>query len=268
MSTPNPNYLIPFGPSANCTLEICPLEWSVFRYQPSIPANATILAMFGILFLVHTVQGIWYKTYAYMGCILAGCVLQVVGYVGRIMLHDNPFDFNAFLMQISMNKAVEPDSWLDADQKQSVLRLLPFSTAPPITHADLSISRFNPKLFYWMFIPADLVCLVLQATGGALSATGSNLSAVATGVDVSKAGLILQVIVLVIFLSLSADYLIAYRRGHKGELPKRTKKFLLFMFLAVLLTLIRCIYRIVELGGGYFGPNFRHQPEFIGLEGV
>ena len=93
--------LIPFGPDANCTLELCPLEWSVFQYQPSIPANATLAAIFGLLLFVHLVQGIWFKTFGYMACMSVGCVLQIVGYVGRIMLHDNPFDFNALMMQIS-----------------------------------------------------------------------------------------------------------------------------------------------------------------------
>lgn len=36
-----------------------------------------------------------------MGCVVAGCVLQMVGYGGRIMLYGNPFGFDAFLMQIS-----------------------------------------------------------------------------------------------------------------------------------------------------------------------
>ena len=93
--------LIPFGPGANCNLKLCPLEWSVFRYQPSIPANATLLAIFGVLLLIHATLGVKFKTNGYMVCMLAGCVLQIVGYSGRIILHDNPFDFNAFLMQIS-----------------------------------------------------------------------------------------------------------------------------------------------------------------------
>jgi hypothetical protein len=137
-----------------------------------------------------------------------------------------------------------------------------------IIRTDLSISRFNPKLFYWVFIPADVVCLILQATGGALSATGSTIKNVNTGVDISKAGLILQVIVLTLFLCLFVDYLISYHRKHKQGMSKRMRLFLAFMFFAAILILTRCIYRIVELKDGYFGPNFRHQPEFIALEGA
>lgn len=94
--------LISFGPLANCTVELCPLEWSVFRYLPNIPANATFLSVFSLLLVIHLVQGIRYKSWAFMFCMSAGCALEIAGYVGRIMLHDNPFDFNAFLVNLGM----------------------------------------------------------------------------------------------------------------------------------------------------------------------
>jgi hypothetical protein len=57
----------------------------------------------------------------------------------------------------------------------------------------------------WFFIPCDIVSLIFQATGGAVSSiqagTDNN-----TGVDISEAGLILQVVALVIFIGLFVDY--------------------------------------------------------------
>ncbi|KAL5394524.1 hypothetical protein PMIN04_007246 [Paraphaeosphaeria minitans] len=250
--------LIPFGPLANCTLALCPVEWSVFTYQPSIAANAALLAIFGLLLLVHAAQGINYRAWGYMGCMIAGCVLQIVGYVGRIMLHGNPFDFNAFLMQI-ICITVAPVFYCAA-----IYVLL----AQMITTLDPSLSRVSPKLFYYIFIPADVTCLILQATGGALSATGGDIDAINTGVSVSKAGLILQVVVLAIFLSATADYLLSYRRAHGGALIRRLSVFLGALGAGVVCVLVRCVYRIVELKGGYFGPEFEHQWEFVALEGV
>lgn len=132
---------------------------------------------------------------------------------------------------------------------------------------DASISRFSPKLFYYMFIPADVTCLVLQATGGALSASGETLDDVNTGVDISKAGLILQVVVLGLFLGLFGDYLILLRRKTTVKLSRPMTICLSFTLLSVILILVRCAYRIEELEGGYFGPNFRDEPLFIALEG-
>jgi succinate dehydrogenase/fumarate reductase cytochrome b subunit len=98
----NDDVLIGFGPAANCTLDLCPLEWSVFRYLPSIPANTTFIAIFSLLLIAHLAQGIRYKSWVYMSCVVAGCGLELAGYAGRIMLHENPFDFNAFLINLGM----------------------------------------------------------------------------------------------------------------------------------------------------------------------
>jgi hypothetical protein len=96
-----PNGLIPFGPWSNCTLELCPVEWSVFQYRPSLAANSAFVAIFGLLLAIQVLQGILYRTWGYMVCVAAGSLLQIIGYVGRILLHGNPFSFNAFLIQIS-----------------------------------------------------------------------------------------------------------------------------------------------------------------------
>ena len=94
-------YLVPFGPHANCTLELCPLEWSILRYRPSLATNAGMVAIFGLLLVSHTLQGFQFRTPGHALAIVVGCVLQIVGYSGRIMLHSNPFYFPAFILQIS-----------------------------------------------------------------------------------------------------------------------------------------------------------------------
>jgi hypothetical protein len=96
-----PNNLIPFGPWSNCTLDLCPVEWSVFQYRPSIAANATFIALFGLFLAADVFLGIRYKTWGHMACVAAGNILQIIGYIGRILLYGNPFGFNEFLIQIS-----------------------------------------------------------------------------------------------------------------------------------------------------------------------
>ncbi|KAF3035990.1 hypothetical protein E8E11_005794, partial [Didymella keratinophila] len=75
-------YPISSGPSANCKLGIpgCTLDISVFQYLPNIPANATFLVVFAVVMVAHIAQGIQYKAWAYMGCVVAGCGLELVGY--------------------------------------------------------------------------------------------------------------------------------------------------------------------------------------------
>lgn len=168
------------------------------------------------------------------------------------------------------------------------------STTNRISYFSPSLCRFPPRLLYWIFIPADVVCLVLQGAGGALSTVSSGSSAV--GVDLALAGLSLQVIAMVAFSAIFGDYLLRYvalesgrrRAGQAGDdggrggddddddngaafvtrLTPRIKVFFGFMAAAVLFILARCAYRVAELHQGYSGSLIREQGLFIGLEGV
>jgi hypothetical protein len=127
-----------------------------------------------------------------------------------------------------------------------------------INHLDRSLSRVNPKLLYWIFIPCDVISLALQAGGGGASSQSSGGNRLS--VNVTLAGLSFQVFTLLCFIGLGADYLIRYFRTYSlKQTDFRVKIFLFFLSLAILLILLRCAYRIDELSGGYFGPLFHEQ---------
>ncbi|KAF4968827.1 hypothetical protein FSARC_3856 [Fusarium sarcochroum] len=252
-----PNGLITFGPDANCTLDICPLEASILRYQPNIPANAVFIAVFGLSMAIHAFQGIKMRTWGFMLSMMAGCILEIIGYVGRLIIHNNPFDFNGFLMQI-ICITVAPVFFSAA-----IYVLL----SQVINFVDPNISRFPAQLFYWIFIPSDIISLVLQAVGGALSCVASDRNAVKIGEHISLAGLIFQVVTLICFCALFADYVFKTSKSRsRYRLNKSMAIFLIFLFLSTVFILIRCAYRIAELGQGYFSALFRDEGLYIGLE--
>lgn len=129
-------------------------------------------------------------------------------------------------------------------------------------------SRFSPKFYYWIFIPCDVLSLVLQAVGGALSSDSNGNSKVA--VDVAIAGLSFQVFTLCVFIGLVIEYAVRVSRvpDRQSQLSGRFKMFCGFLAMAVLLIFIRCVYRIDELSDGYNGPLIHNEGLFIGLEGV
>lgn len=132
-------------------------------------------------------------------------------------------------------------------------------------------SRFNPKAFYWIFIPCDIISLTLQAAGGALSTVSSGSSK--TGVDIAIAGLSFQVFTLTVFVVLVVDYVVLLLRWCRTDhitikLSPEFKLFAGFLALAIVLILVRCVYRIDELSNGYYGALIHDQGLFIGLEGV
>ena len=97
-----PYSYVAYGPDTNCTLSVCPVELSVYQYRPSVPANAIFIALYGIALILHLTQGFMYRAWTFAGCMFFGCVTELLGYGGRIMLYKDPFSFAGFLMQISV----------------------------------------------------------------------------------------------------------------------------------------------------------------------
>lgn len=252
-----PGGLIAFGPSANCTLELCPIEASILQYQPSIPATSVAIAIFGLSLLVNVAQGCYFRTWGFMAGLVCGCILEIIGYAGRLIIHDNPFDFNGFIIQI-ICITIAPVFFCGA-----IYVLL----GRTIMLVDERMSRIPPRFLGWIFITCDIISLVLQAAGGALSCTGETEDDIQVGVNISLAGLVFQVATLSVFASLFIDYLISCRRtGKHRTFDSRMKLFLTFLFLSMFLILLRCVYRVVELHEGYFSHYFRDEPLFIALE--
>lgn len=132
-----------------------------------------------------------------------------------------------------------------------------------------TVARFKPSFYYQIFIPCDIISLVLQAVGGAMSTQSGGAST--AGVNIGLAGLSFHVLTLLIFIILAIDYGARYRKSSgttKLELDITLKVFLAFLSLATILIFVRCAYRIYELSDGYQGKALHDQGLFIGLESV
>jgi uncharacterized integral membrane protein len=84
-------------PLRTCTPDLCSLAYAQIQYQPSMAGNLIYLLIFGALLITQLGLGIAYKTWSFMWPMTVGLLGEVVGYVGRIQLHSNPFRFGNFL---------------------------------------------------------------------------------------------------------------------------------------------------------------------------
>lgn len=76
----------------HCTLSTCPLSQSYWGYRPSLPANSLFLAIFSLSLTLFIAQGILSRRFlGFSIAMTAGCLLEVLGYIGRIMSYYNPF---------------------------------------------------------------------------------------------------------------------------------------------------------------------------------
>ncbi|KAJ9617560.1 hypothetical protein H2204_013691 [Knufia peltigerae] len=247
------------GSDANCTISVCPVELSIYGYRASLPLSVALIALYGVCCIVQIGLGWRYKTWGFMTAMLLGCIDEILGYVGRIMMYKNPWNHDAFIMQIVLI-TIGPVFF------SAAIYVILYQI---ITYISPKHSRFNPRLFYYIFIPCDIISLILQAIGGAMSSTSNGSSN--NGVNIALAGLSFQVATLVVFVALTVDYFIRSRKVWRStRLPLKFKVFLTFLTLATVLILIRCCYRVYELNEGYSRDSeaLRDQTLFIALEAV
>jgi hypothetical protein len=191
----------------------------------------------------------------------------VVGYAGRVILYNNPFDETGFQMQICC--LIISPAFVSAGLYLTLKHI--------VINFGESWSRLPPAWYTRIFITGDILSLVLQGAGGGIAATaddGSDLQDI--GSNLMVAGVVLQVVVLSCFGALLVEYTLrTYRR--RDQLSAAAMRlfhktsfrcFIFAIIVGFLGIFIRCIYRIPELTGGWGSELMRDETDFIVLEGV
>jgi hypothetical protein len=88
----------PTIPDDDCTLQTCSLLQAHYQYLPSLAGNALYVAIFVLLLVAQIFLGVRSRAWGYMAGISCGLVLEIIGYVGRVQMHSNPFIDQPFLM--------------------------------------------------------------------------------------------------------------------------------------------------------------------------
>jgi hypothetical protein len=172
--------------------------------------------------------------------------------------------------------------------------LIPLTLAPALLTAGIYLclgrvivatgaeySRLKPKMYTYIFISCDLLALILQGAGGGMAATAKDTKGSRTGVNIMIAGLISQVITMVLFLALWGDFAFRTRRAKlSGSLSRTqpplydhlrsTKTFTYFqwaLLASTILIFVRCVYRVAELWDGFGGHLANDEVTFMIFEG-
>jgi hypothetical protein len=194
-------------------------------------------------------------------------MLEIVGYVARIMLNISPFDNDFFLMYL-ITLTIAP-AFLSAAIYLCLSRIVILYGA--------HLSRFKPRTYTIVFCTCDFISLVLQAAGGGIASSADTPSLQDIGKDIMLAGLSFQVCSLILFTICGIDFAFCVRNGkgnwNKKHLPLVNsclfKSFLVGLVVATVTIFARSVYRCVELSGGFNGTLFvNDEILFIVMEGV
>jgi hypothetical protein len=164
---------------------LCPVEGTIYGYTPNLPANAFFAGFFGLAMIVHIIFGIRYKTWTYMIAIGLGCLAECGGYVGRILMHNNPWNDMAFNIQIVL--LIFAPSFLAAGIYLTLKHV--------VLQFGQEWSRIRPNWYTYIFISCDISSLAMQSAGGAMAAMadpGEKIGDIGTNLMI--AGIIWQVV--------------------------------------------------------------------------
>ncbi|KAI9047304.1 hypothetical protein LZ554_008752 [Drepanopeziza brunnea f. sp. 'monogermtubi'] len=246
----------------------CPVEYTTYGYYPNLPGNVILCVVFGVCMVLQLGLSIKGRTWTWLIGLFIGCAIEFAGYIGRITMHSNPWNDSAFKLQL-VCLILAPSfvaGGIDLTLKHLVLRFGP------------QYSLIRPAMYTWVFIGLDAVSILMQAAGGGIAAAANsgNVSLLNTGNHLIMAGIALQVAQLVAFGLVSLHYACnVYRHRKSGAsdaadavVPGKLKYFVSMVAAAYLFVLIRCIYRLPEMAGGWGSELQRDESLFLILDGA
>ncbi|KAJ6114248.1 hypothetical protein N7486_000026 [Penicillium sp. IBT 16267x] len=255
----------------------CPVAYTTYGYYPNLGGNIFFTAFFAVLAVAQVGLGVYYRTWTFLVALGIGTSMETAGYVGRVLMHYNPWNESAFKLQIVC------------------LVLAPTFVAAGIyltlKHIMLNLgpehSILKPRLFTWIFIGCDIGSLILQGVGGGVAAGAGNTNQLLlkVGDDIIIAGIAFQVVTMSVcgLLALHFFWNVARKgNGLAGEKtldsnlgtaapaisPNRMRLIIAAVVCAYFTVLIRCIYRIPEMAGGWSSPEMRREIPFMVLDGM
>ena len=130
----------------------CPVSETTYGYYPILSVNTLFCVLFFGCLIGQLGLSCYYRTWTYLIALGLGTLGEALGYVGRLMLHSNPWNLPAFEMTICC--LVLSPSFLAAGT-YLILRNLVIYCGP-------QYSKLKPALYTWLFIGFDIGSICLQ----------------------------------------------------------------------------------------------------------
>lgn len=226
----------------------CPVEATTYGYYPDFAGNVFYVVFFGVLGLFQVGFGVYFRTWTFMTALGVGTFMEMAGYIGRVLMNDNPWNQSGFKLQIVC--LVLAPTFVAAGVYLTLKHI--------VLNLGAQHSRLKPNLFTWIFISCDVGSLILQAAGGGVAAAAGNTdqTLLKAGDDIIIAGIAFQVATMAVCGLFGLNFFWNVSRhgnGLEGEKtlegtepaisPRRMKLIVTAEVFAYFTVLIRCIYR-------------------------
>ncbi|KAI5120896.1 hypothetical protein M0805_002996 [Coniferiporia weirii] len=245
---------------------------SLYGYTPTTSVCFAFIALFAVSAVIHGCEAVAYKLWWFLALACLSSVMEVFGWLGRLLSSFAPADLTAYTIQI-VATVIAPTPLLASNFM--ILGML-------IRHLGEQYSRLSPKLYSIIFTSSDIVALLIQAFGGAKAS-----HAVANGGDpepgghIMLIGIVIQMIAITFYILLAAEFftrlylqrpvrLRSYLTvdPSKKILHRKMKLMIFGLGFSTVCIFIRTVYRTIELVNGFTGRIIRTQIYFNVLDGA
>jgi hypothetical protein len=231
------------------------MSW--YGYQPSLAIGITGLTLFTISTIAHIYQT-WTSRMWWLVVLALGGITEIIGYVARIYSWYDDTNLNAFLVQ-TVTLITAPSFFSGA---------LYVVFGQIIYMIGRQYSILSPKWYTVVFVIADLISLLVQAIGGGKAAYAAKTNRdPSDGTHIMVVGICWQMFSMSIYVLLVIIYVFRISKANVKQ-TRSMKIFFSGMCVVTLMIFIRCIYRTVELLGGWTGYIVTHEVYFACLDGL
>lgn len=88
----------PFVPSYNSCdglSSLCPIEATLYGYQPTLGATAFFAALFALNLLITLGLMVYSRLWSFQAWLSVGLIFEVIGYAGRLAMNNDPWKYVA-----------------------------------------------------------------------------------------------------------------------------------------------------------------------------
>ncbi|EED13545.1 conserved hypothetical protein [Talaromyces stipitatus ATCC 10500] len=242
----------------NTTSNIPPNGVGALLFTPLFAVNAVFVSVFAVLLFVQLILTVFFwRVYGYAIGMVDGLLLELLGYVAKVLLFHNRENKNGYIMYI-IGLTLGP-TFLSSSLYLTIVVLQRH-------YPEARFAYVRPRLFATLFILGDFICLCLIGVGGSIAAIYADKP---IGVDLMIGGLSTQVLFTAIFCTLVA---IMHRRIRKSADAEAGNWFMLVNVVgasvAAACLFIRSCWRVAELSKGFNGPLASDEGVFIALDSI
>ncbi|KAI6127259.1 RTA1 like protein-domain-containing protein [Pisolithus sp. B1] len=290
MSTSNPVNQDPATAEATSPYNYVPTEWICITVGPHIPdmfgyctepvpSLAQFVMLFGINTVLHIFQSWKFRMWWLIPTVVVAGILEVLGWSARLWSSISPTLLTPFEIQY-VTVFRYPFPLVNTPRLiGTILAPTPFLAANFLVLGKIIVrlgpqySRLSPKLYALIFCTLDVICLTIQAVGGAYAADEVNRNQNPDkGGNIMLLGVTLQSCAMTLYVLCAGEFIqkryakimeweyrqmVDPRSGHPDVLPFRPVSGA-FPFRRVLVACADIVdsatYRTVELSNGWSGP--------------